>query len=95
MNDQDEWLKVAERLNAFRVIPRLILAVYYGFFINAWFYVVDWFIHFDWTSLPQDQVVGAAAVTAVAGAPTILLGILTKILKDLTQSYWHPTGSTD
>lgn len=79
----------ADTINAYRVIPRLILMVYYGFFIAAWYHIVDWFMVFDWNSLPQDQVVGSVAAASVAGFPAVILGILTKILKDLTVSYWH------
>lgn len=82
----------ARLLNYYRVFPRIWLGVYYVFFIKAWYYVVDWFIHFDWSELPNDTVVGSVAAAAIAGFPAIILGILTKILKDLTQSYWN--GST-
>jgi len=85
----DRWDRGAVLLNSYRVIPRLVLAAYYSFFMYAWFFIVKWFIAFDWNTLPDDQIVGSVAAAAVAGFPAIILGILSKILKDLTQSYWN------
>jgi hypothetical protein len=78
-------------MNAYRVVPRLVLATYYAFFIYAWFFIVKWFIVYDWNQLPDDPIVGSVAAGAVAGFPAIILGILSKILKELTQSYWNGT----
>ncbi len=80
-------------INKLRIIPRFLLIVYYAFFIYAWMFMVNWFIGFDWNSLPNDPIVGAAAAAAVAGFPSVVLGILTKVLKDLTQSYWNGSSS--
>lgn len=91
--EQDKWIRVAHRLNAFRVIPRLVLFSYYTFFMYAWFFIVNWFIGVDWNALPKDPVVGAAAAAAIAGFPAIILGILSKILKELTTSYWNGSSS--
>jgi zona occludens toxin (predicted ATPase) len=88
--DQDKCRFYAEMINAYRVIPRIILVVYFTFFIYAWYFVVDWFIVFDWNSLPKDQIVGSVAAAAVAGFPAVILGLLTKVLKDLVESYWNP-----
>jgi len=90
----NRWDRGAELLNSYRVIPRIIIAVYYTFFMYAWYFVVGWFMKFDWTNLPDDQIVGAAAAAAVAGFPAIILGILSKILKELTNSYWNGTSSS-
>lgn len=84
----DRWDRGAVLLNEYRVIPRIILFGYYAFFMYAWFYVVEWFICIDWTVLPTDPIVGAAAAGATAGFPAIILGILSKVLKELTESYW-------
>lgn len=86
-----DWERGAKLLNAYRVIPRLVLAAYYTFFIQAWWFIVNWFIAFDWNSLPKDSVIGSVAVAAVAGFPAVIMGILTKVLKDLTMSYWNGT----
>ena len=80
-------------MNSYRVVPRLVLAAYYSFFMYAWFFIVKWFIAFDWHQLPDDQIIGSVAAAAVAGFPAIILGILSKILKDLTQSYWNGSSS--
>jgi pilus assembly protein TadC len=87
----DRWDRGAALLNSYRVFPRIWLGTYYLFFVYAWFFIVKWFISFDWNTLPDDQIVGSVAAAAVAGFPAIILGILSKILKDLTQSYWNGT----
>lgn len=78
----------AKMINAYRVVPRIILVTYYTFFIYAWYFVVEWFMLVDWTELPSDPVVGSVAAAATAGFPAVILGILTKVLKELTESYW-------
>ena len=87
MAERDPWLLAAQRLDAWRVIPRLILVFYFTFFAKAWYFIVDWFIAYDWESLPKDQIVGATAVAAIAGFPAIILGILTKVLLQLIETY--------
>lgn len=62
-------------------------AVLLCLFARAWFYIVDWFIHYDWAQLPNDQIVGVVAVGAVAGFPAIILGILTKVFFQVLQLY--------
>ena len=78
-------------MNSYRMVPRLVLGTYYAFFMYAWFFIVNWFISFDWNTLPDDQIIGSVAAAAIAGFPAIILGILTKVLKELTQSYWNGT----
>lgn len=92
--EQDKHKLIAERINAYRIIPRIILVVYFTFFIYAWYFVVKWFIAFDWHTLPDDQIVGSVAAAAVAGFPAVILGILTKVLKDLVESYWGGKGDS-
>lgn len=86
--DQDKCRFYADMINAYRVVPRIVLIVYFSFFIYAWKFVVQWFIAFDWNTLPKDQIVGSVAAAAIAGFPAIILGILTKVLKELVESYW-------
>ena len=83
----DPYILAARRLNAWRVVPRLVLLFYCAFFARAWFFIVDWFIAYDWNTLPDDQIIGAAAVAAVAGFPAIILGILTKVFFQILQLY--------
>lgn len=86
MND-DPWIQAAARLDAWRVVPRLVVLFYCAFFANAWFFIVKWFTTYDWHQLPDDQVVGVVAVGAVAGFPAIILGILTQVLYKVLQLY--------
>jgi len=88
-----DWEKGATLINSYRIVPRLILVVYFTFFIHAWYFIVEWFIKIDWNALPKDQIVGAAAAAALAGFPAIILGILTKVLKELIHSYWNGSSS--
>lgn len=83
----DNYLLAAKRLDAWRVVPRLVLLFYCAFFAKAWFFIVEWFIAYDWSALPKDQIIGAAAVAAVAGFPAIILGILTKVFFQILELY--------
>lgn len=85
----------AEMMNAYRVVPRIVLFTYYGFFIYAWYFVVEWFMDVNWETLPNDAIVGSVAAAATAGFPAVILGILSKILKDLTTSYWNGTPKSN
>ena len=87
--DTPKVLRLAVLINAYRVVPRLIVVVYYTFFIKAWFFIVEWFIAFDWSVLPKDQIIGSVAAASIAGFPAIILGVLTKVLLQLTSSYWN------
>ena len=89
----DKWDRGAVLLNSYRVVPRVIIAVYFTFFIHAWMLVVRWFMAFDWQSLPADQIVGATAAAAIAGFPAIILGVLTKILRELIHGYWNGSST--
>lgn len=87
MEQQDNWLVWAERIDALRIFPRLILFFYLAFFAHAWYFVVSWFMAYDWKALPTDTVIGSVAVTAVAGFPAIILGVLSKVLIEVIRVY--------
>lgn len=88
MSDPDRWELWAARLNSFRVVPRILIMVYYLFFIKAWFYVVDWFTGYDWGSVENQAV-----ALALAGFPATILGIISAILASLTNNYFRTGGS--
>lgn len=81
--ENDKWLNWAERIDAMRVIPRIIITVYYLFFIKAWYFVVTWFMAFDWSGIDNEAV-----ALAIAGFPAVILGVLTGVLSTLTKNYW-------
>lgn len=83
MIHHDKWLHIAERVDAFRVVPRLLMVAYYWFFIEAWFFVTEWFMGYDWS-----QVTDATVALTIAGFPAVILGVLTGVLGGLTKSYW-------
>ena len=78
----DRWLVWADRINALRVFPRLLLISFYSFFCYSWLYVVKWFMSYDWNAIED----GAIAL-AIAGFPATVLGILNVVLATLTTTY--------
>lgn len=92
MTPVDPWNKWAQRIDILRVFPRAIVLGYYIFFVDAWFYVVTWFMHFDWTQL---KGTGEATALAVAAFPAAILGVLTGVLSALTKSYWEGGNKWD
>ena len=83
------WRENADKINAYRLFPRIYVSAYLVFFAVAWVWVVYWFMRFDWSSIPQEGPVAPTIAAAVAGFPAIILGVLSKILKDLLLSYWN------
>jgi hypothetical protein len=81
----DKWKTVAQRIDLFRVVPRAIVFGYYTFFAHAWYYVVTWFMHFDWAQVKGSE----ASALAVAAFPAAILGVLTGVLSTITKSYWE------
>ena len=83
----DAVIRFAERLDALRIIPRFLVILYYAFFIKFAWFVTDWFMAFDWTTV-QDPTV------AIAGFPVGILGVMTGVLGTLTNNYFR-TGSVN
>jgi len=81
----DRFLSVAERIDALRVVSRTLVIGYYAFFIHAWYYVVTWFMHFDWSKVAEYPEVSLA----IAGFPAIVLTVLTGVLSTLTNAYFN------
>jgi hypothetical protein len=84
----DPWLRFAERADALRVIPRILVIFYYTFF--AWFawYLSTWFMSYDFNSLENEAV-----ALAIAGFPAAVLGVMTTVLGSLTNNYFR-TGKS-
>ena len=78
----------AERFNDWRIIPRVLLLVYYGFFAYAWVWVVQWFMDYDFTVIENEAV--ALALVAFPGA---VLTVLTTVLGTLTNNYFRTGGA--
>ena len=85
----DPVVKFAERLDALRIIPRLLLMVYYAFFVKFSWFVTDWFMAFDWTTVTEPTV-----ALAIAGFPVGILGVMTGVLGTLTNNYFR-TGRSN
>lgn len=78
------WISVAECIDALRVIPRILVIMYYSFFIHAWYYVVGWFMTYDWAPTAGHPEIALA----IAGFPAVILGVLTGVLSTLTKAYF-------
>ncbi len=89
MTDEvDPWKVWASRADAWRLIPRILILVYYVFSIWAWQFVVRWFMAYDFAALESEVV-----ALAVVGFPAIILGVITTVLGSLTNNYFR-TGSS-
>ncbi len=86
--EADPWIVWAHRANAWRLIPRVLILVYYVFSIWAWWFVVSWFMAYDFAALESEVV-----ALAVVGFPAIILGVITTVLGSLTNNYFR-TGSS-
>lgn len=84
---RDRWIRIAEVMDALRIIPRVLILSYYAFFIKAWFYVVDWFTTYNWAAVTNEAV-----ALALAGFPAAILGVISLVLGALTNNYFR-TGS--
>lgn len=80
----DRWLQWGERIDAMRVVPRIIMLTVYAFFIQGWWYVVTWFMNYPWTTITNDAV-----ALALAAFPAAILGVLTQVVNSLTKAYWE------
>ncbi len=85
----DAWIRFANRLDALRIIPRLLVIAYYLFFAKFSFYLTDWFMAYDFASLENQAV-----ALAVAGFPVGILGVMTGVLGTLTNIYFR-TGRSN
>ena len=81
------WLDVGEIIG--RYMPKAVCFGYYIFFGFAFFYIVDWFMEYDFESITEPSV--ALAVTAF---PTAILGILIQLLKTLTEVAFRAMNGT-
>lgn len=88
-DDVDPWMLWAARADAWRLIPRLLILTYYVFSIWAWWFVVDWFMAYDFTALESEVV-----ALAVVGFPAIILGVITTVLGSLTNNYFRTGRNT-
>ena len=86
--EADPWRVWAGRADAWRLIPRLLILTYYVFSIWAWWFVVTWFMAYDFASLESEVV-----ALAVVGFPAVILGVITTVLGSLTNNYFR-TGSS-
>ena len=85
----DPVIKFAARIDALRLIPRILVIIYYAFFIKFSYYVTNWFMAYDFSTLENEAV-----ALAIAGFPVGILGVMTGVLGTLTNNYFR-TGSSD
>lgn len=73
-----------EDFNNWRVFPRLLVGSYCAFFGYAWFYVTDWFMDFDWSTVDNQAV-----ALALAGFPAAILTVISVVLGKLIDKYMN------
>ncbi len=85
----DAVIRFADRLDALRIIPRALVMFYYAFFAKFSFYLAEWFMGFDWSTVED-----ATVALAIAGFPVGILGVMTGVLGTLTNNYFR-TGRSN
>jgi hypothetical protein len=78
-----------KEFNDWRIFPRILMAAAYLFCGFGWFYVVAWFMTFDWSSIESELV-----AAAIAGAPSVFLSVLTTNVGKLTDNYFRTGGTS-
>ena len=89
--DRGDGTMSPETFNKWRVMPRILMIAYYGFFAFTFWEISGWFMSFDWSSVNEPSV-----SLAVAGFPVGILGVLSAVLATLTKNYFQtggPSGS--
>ncbi len=69
------------------MIPRILMFVYYGFFVYAFTWVTEWFMSYDFDGLQNEAV-----ALAIAAFPAAILGVLSGVLASLTKAYFNTPG---
>lgn len=77
----------AAKFNEWRVIPRVLILSYYILFAQGFFWVTDWFMNYDFTTIDNQAV-----ALAIAGFPVGILGVMTGVLAHLTNNYFRTGG---
>jgi hypothetical protein len=88
MDNNDPVLRFAKRLNALRIIPRLLVVAYYAFFAQFSWHLAGWFMAYDFNSIEN-----ATVALAIAGFPAAILGVMTGVLSSLTNNYFRTGGN--
>lgn len=86
----DRWLTLAKRLDALRVIPRVILLGAYVSYIALCIMIWAWFAQYDFT-----LVTDPTTALAVIAFPASLLSSLAIILGSITKAYFGKSDYTD
>jgi len=79
----DKWLAAAERIDALRVIPRILCFGYGILYWVAFFWLVGWAMEYDYDSLKNPTI-----AMAIIALPASLLTILGAIVASMTKDYW-------
>lgn len=86
----DRVLLLAKRLDALRIVPRLLVISYYAFFAHFSYYLADWFMAYPFNTITNDAV-----ALAIAGFPATILGVMSGVLAALTNNYFRTGPSHD
>ena len=80
----DKWLLLAERIDALRIIPRILCFGYGIMYAFAFFWLVKWAMAYDYNGLKDP-----AMALAIVGMPTAILGMLGGFVAGMTKDYWR------
>ncbi len=83
-------LELAKRIDALRIMPRLLVLSGYLWF--AWFamFVTRWVMAY-----PFDALESEAVALAIVAFPTGILGVLAGVLASITNNYFKTGGQTN
>ena len=73
--------------NKWRIVPRVLMFTYYGFFIFSFVWIVGWYMNYPFNEI-EDQTIALA----ITGFPVAILTVLSGVLAVLTKSYWGDVG---
>ncbi len=73
-----------EQFNAWRIWPRILTGLYSVFFVCAWFYVVSWFMDYNWPEIDNQAV-----ALALAAFPAAILTVISLVLRKMIDNYMN------
>lgn len=86
--DRGDGIVTPEQFDKWRIMPRILMTVYYTFYIFAFWRMASWAMDYDYQSLSSDTM-----ALAIVGFPTAILGVLGGVLASLTKNYFNTPGT--
>lgn len=86
----DTFLRVAKRIDALRLIPRLLVIAGYIWYAQFAVWVSGWVMDYPFHDLESESV-----ALAIVAFPTGILGVLAGVLASITNNYFRTGGQTN